>query len=73
MVAVSFAIRLASLGKLTLLVFEVHNMLLHCVPPLLVNGVALPVVSPGIAGFSVLQSIVGRGEVRWLVVCGGIG
>ena len=53
-VAVSFAIRSASLGRLTLLVFRVHNTLLCHVPPLLVNGVALPVILPGIAEFTVL-------------------
>ena len=56
-----------------LLVFRVHNMLLCHVPPLLVNGVALPVISPGIAELTVLQSIGGRREVRWLEVCGGVG
>ena len=47
-VAASLVARLVLLGKLTLLVTRVPNTLLHCAPPLLVDGVALPVGLSGI-------------------------
>ena len=53
-VAASFAIRSVLLGRLTLLVVRVLDMLPCHVPPLLVNGVALPVVLPGISELSAL-------------------
>ena len=47
-VAASLVARLVLLGKLTLVVTGVPDTLLHRAPPLLVDGVALPVGLSGI-------------------------